>query len=114
MVAATAKKLNLRIIAPDRPGFGRSDFQSGRQLVDWATDVIELAGALELDRFSVLGLSGGVSYAAVCASKIPSCLYAVGIVSSQAPADVPGVLDSMRPLNRRLLQIGRLAPRSNR
>jgi hypothetical protein len=33
----------LRLIAPDRPGFGRSDFQPGRQLLDWPDDVCELA-----------------------------------------------------------------------
>jgi pimeloyl-ACP methyl ester carboxylesterase len=110
MVAAAALKLHLRIIAPDRPGFGRSDFQPDRRLVDWPADVIELAGALELDRFSILGLSGGGPYAVVCAWKIPQRLHAVGIVSSQAPSDAPDVLANMRPLNRRLLQIGRRAP----
>ena len=74
------------------------------------SDVIELADALELDHFSTLGHSGGGPYGVVCVWKIPQRLHAVGIVSSSAPSDAPGALDNMRPLNRRLLQIGRRAP----
>jgi pimeloyl-ACP methyl ester carboxylesterase len=110
MVDAPARRHHLRIIAPDRPGFGRSDFQSGRRLIDWPADVIELANELGLDRFSILGPSGGGPYAAVCAWKIPERLRSVGIVSGQSPTDDPSVLAGMRPLNRRLALIGRWAP----
>ena len=57
--AAIAAELGVRIIVPDRPGMGRSDFQPGRRIVDWPDDVLELAAALGLDRFAVLGSSGG-------------------------------------------------------
>src|SRR5689334_19202051 len=49
----------LRVIAPDRPGIGGSDFQHGRGFSNWPTDVVALADALGLDRFAVLGNSGG-------------------------------------------------------
>jgi len=110
LVDAAARRYHLRFIAPDRPGFGFSDYQPGRKLTDWPSDVIELADALELDRFSVVGVSGGGPYAAVCALKIPIRLQAVGIISGSGPIDLPGVFESMRPLNRLLLQIGRTAP----
>lgn len=54
--------LHLRIIAPDRPGFGVSDFQPGRKFGDWPSDVIELADALGIKEFAVLGASGGGPY----------------------------------------------------
>lgn len=110
MLAATAQKQQIRLIAADRPGFGLSSFQPGRQLIDWPADVVELADALELDRFAVLGVSGGGPFAAACALKIPQRLRAAGIVSGIGPFDAPGALNKMRPLNRRLALIGRWAP----
>jgi pimeloyl-ACP methyl ester carboxylesterase len=110
MVAETAQKLQLRLIAADRPGFGLSSFQPNRKLTDWPADVIELAGRLGLDRFAVLGVSGGGPYAAVCALKIPQRLSTAGIVSGLGPTDAPGALEEMRPLNRRLVTIGQRAP----
>ena len=41
--------LNIRIIAPDRPGYGLSDFKRGRKLLDWPEDVSELADKLLSD-----------------------------------------------------------------
>ncbi len=66
-----AKRLGIRLIAPDRPGFGHSDFQPGRTLLDWARDVADLANALRIEEFSVSGHSGGSPYAAVCAHELP-------------------------------------------
>ena len=53
--AAMATALDIRIIVPDRPGMGRSDFQRGRRIVDWPSDVQELTAALGLETFAVLG-----------------------------------------------------------
>ena len=54
-----AEKKQVRLIVPDRPGFGLSTFQPERQLLDWPDDVIELADALSIKTFSIFGLSGG-------------------------------------------------------
>jgi pimeloyl-ACP methyl ester carboxylesterase len=37
------REQNLRIIAVDRPGVGRSEFQTKRRLVDWPQDIETLA-----------------------------------------------------------------------
>ena len=66
--AARAK--GVRFIAVDRPGMGLSDYRPRRTLVDWPDDVIQVAAALRLDRFAVLGISCGGPYAAACAWKI--------------------------------------------
>lgn len=89
----TATETNARIIAVDRPGMGLSDFKPGRQLPDWPDDVTELAQALQLDRFAVLGISGGGPYAAACAHKIPERLTATGIVCGMGPSDAPGMVE---------------------
>jgi pimeloyl-ACP methyl ester carboxylesterase len=85
----------VRLIAPDRPGMGLSDFQPGRKIGDWPADVIALADALGLDRFAVLGISGGGPYAEVCAWKIPQRLTTVAVVSGAGPFDAPGVTKGM-------------------
>ena len=53
--AATAAVLGLRVIVPDRPGMGRSDYQPGRRIVDWPDDVRDLIKALDLERVAILG-----------------------------------------------------------
>lgn len=82
-----ARELGLRLIAPDRPGFGLSDFQPQRRLLDWAKDVEELADALNLEQFTVVGVSGGGPSVAVCAWKLRKRLISAGIVSGLAPVD---------------------------
>ena len=61
----------VRFIAPDRPGYGHSSFHRGRRLADWASDVSRLADHLQIDRFSVVGISGGGPHAAVCSTVSP-------------------------------------------
>jgi pimeloyl-ACP methyl ester carboxylesterase len=85
-----AARLNARIIAVDRPGYGLSDAKRGRTFLDWPDDVVELADALALDQFSVIGISGGGPYASACAFKIPDRLTATAIVCGMGPAEAPG------------------------
>lgn len=84
---AKAWEMGIRLIAPDRPGFGLSDIQPRRRLLDWAKDVEELASALGLEKFTVIGVSGGGPYALVCAGKMDGRVINAGIVSSLAPED---------------------------
>ncbi len=84
-----ARDLNLRIIAVNRPGYGNSDFQIDRTLLDWPDDISELADSLKIDSFSVLGVSGGGPYAIVCAYKISGRLKKVGVVSGMGPYNAP-------------------------
>ncbi|MBU1879209.1 MAG: alpha/beta hydrolase, partial [Chloroflexi bacterium] len=76
-----ATDLGARVIVTERPGFGRSDFQPGRTLLDWPADVVALADALGLDRFAIVGTSGGGPHAAACAYRIPQRLTLAAIVS---------------------------------
>jgi pimeloyl-ACP methyl ester carboxylesterase len=90
-----AKKLGVRIISTDRPGIGLSDFQNNRKLLDWPDNVVQLADYLKIKRFSVMGVSGGGPYVAVCAYKIPERIIKAGIVVGLAPVNVKGNLDGM-------------------
>lgn len=83
-----AERLGLRLIATDRPGYGLSDPHPGRTLLDWAEDVAHLADALHLERFSVLGVSGGGPHAAACAFGLPERISLAVLVSSAAPPEL--------------------------
>jgi pimeloyl-ACP methyl ester carboxylesterase len=86
-----ARRRGIRLIAPDRPGFGLSDFQPARTLGAWPADVVELADALGIDRFAVAGVSGGGPYVAACASRLAGRLTHAGIVSGVGPLDDPAL-----------------------
>ena len=64
-------RTGVRLICPDRPGFGRSTFQPGRTLLDWPSDVEQLADHLGLDQFGLIGHSGGGPHALACAAALP-------------------------------------------
>lgn len=105
-----AKGLGIRLITSDRPGYGLSDFKPGRTFLDWPDDVLELADALNIDRFAVAGVSGGGPYTAAGAFKIPERLTAAGIISGVGPFDVPDATDGMSRQNRLLFNAARKAP----
>lgn len=75
----------VRLISPDRPGYGLSDPKPGRTLLDWARDVEALLDALHLDRVGLIGMSGGAPYAAACAHAIPHRLTGTALVSGMGP-----------------------------
>ena len=106
----TASALGLRVIVPDRPGMGRSQFQPGRRIVDWPNDVVDLADALSLETFAILGASGGAPYAAACGALIPNRVRVVGVLGGVAPPDAPGFLRSMSAPLRMMFRLGRSAP----
>jgi pimeloyl-ACP methyl ester carboxylesterase len=81
---AIARERGARIITADRPGYGHSDFQPHRTFLDWPDDVVQLADALEIERFAVCGWSGGTPHAAACAYKIPDRLTNVCLFSGTA------------------------------
>lgn len=60
---AAARSLGIRLIAPDRPGFGGSTPLPGRRLTDWPQDLEALADELGLASFRLIGVSGGGPYA---------------------------------------------------
>jgi len=113
-----AERLGVRVVAVDRPGCGLSDFQRRRRQRHWPADVAALADALGIDRFEVLGWSGGGPYALACAAHIPRRITMATLVSSMGPHDVPGLAagtnkQSMRffGLNRDLPVVGRMFDR---
>lgn len=83
------KSRGVRGIAPDRPGHGASTQQPGRRLIDWPSDVVELADSLGLERFSVLGLSAGAKFALACGAALGDRVKAVGLLAAIGPPETP-------------------------
>ncbi len=92
-----AAELDVRIITPDRPGFGESDYQMGRGLLDMPDDLGQLADALSIDRFALFGVSAGGPYVAACGHAMPGRLQSAAIVSGAAPFDRPGAYEGVNP-----------------
>ena len=87
------------LYAFDRPGIGNSSPQNNRTLLTWAEDVLESANRLKIDKFTVLGISGGGPYALACAKNIShERLVACIIVSGMGP--VNGNVKLFQPLLR--------------
>jgi len=84
-----AHSAGIRIIAPERPGIGLSSPQPGRRFLDWASDIEGLADKLGIERFHIIGLSGGAPHALAVAQAIPNRVVTAAIVSGAAPADAP-------------------------
>jgi pimeloyl-ACP methyl ester carboxylesterase len=79
----------VRAVIYDRPGYGRSDPQPGRAVVDASNDVATLADALGFERFAVLGGSGGAPHALACGARLGDRITRVGALVTPAPSDDP-------------------------
>ncbi|NOK85690.1 MAG: alpha/beta hydrolase [Chloroflexi bacterium AL-W] len=90
-----AVRLGAKIITADRPGYGLSDFKPKRKLLDMADDIAQLADALKIDRFALLGLSAGAPYVAATAYALRDRVTVGAMVSGPAPFDRPGALQDV-------------------
>ena len=99
----------MRFIAIDRPGYGMSDFKPGIIFTDLPDDIVALADSLEIDRLSIIGVSGGGPYTLACAWKIPERLNKVVVISTMGPL-VPDVMEAISRTNRTVYQITKYAP----
>ncbi|KAL7620570.1 hypothetical protein AAE478_009565 [Parahypoxylon ruwenzoriense] len=96
-----AQQHGLRVISVDRPGIAASTYQPQRQLLDWPADLLALADNLKVDRFAVLGVSGGAPYVLACWYRIPrSRCVGLGIICGLFPTNLglSGMLLSTRAL----------------
>ncbi|MEL6821288.1 MAG: alpha/beta hydrolase [Calditrichota bacterium] len=100
----------LRLIIPERPGYGRSSTLPKRTLLDWAEDVQQLADSLGIDKFSVAGVSGGGPHALACAHELPNRINTLFLLSSNAPVQIKGATNGMALGNKLGFFLNRYAP----
>lgn len=88
---AAAAERGIRWVSHDRPGYGVSTARPGRDVASTAADVASIANALGIDRFAVMGDSGGGPHALACAAVLAGRVLATVCISAPAPFDAEGL-----------------------
>jgi pimeloyl-ACP methyl ester carboxylesterase len=103
LLADAATEAGVRLLVPDRPGYGRSSSPpDDRSWRDWRSDFAALLDAESVERAGVVGFSGGGPFALAAGAN--ERVRRVGLVSAVVPpADVALVRLSRVPLAVRVL-----------
>ncbi|WP_373878267.1 alpha/beta fold hydrolase, partial [Mycobacterium kiyosense] len=108
-VDATARRHGFRLIAVDRPGFGRSTFQPRRRFLDWPADVCALADALGLTEFGAVGHSGAGPHLFACGALIAGLrLKFIGALGPWGPLVTPQIMRGLSATDRLYERLARL------
>jgi pimeloyl-ACP methyl ester carboxylesterase len=81
-----AGERGVRLIGVERPGTGHSTAHLHDSLAAAAGDVEQVADRLNIERFGVVGLSGGGPYVLACAHELPERVVAGAVLGGVAPA----------------------------
>ena len=96
----------LRVVSPDRPGYGGSSPQPGRSMLDWPADVAALADRLHIGRFAVVGLSAGGPYAVACAALLRERVTGLGVANGVTDMGWPPAWDGYDPVDASIMRLG--------
>ena len=88
---AAAARLGIRWVSYDRPGYGGSTPNPDRDVASAAPYVSSIADALGIDRFAVMGHSGGGPHALACGALLPERVLGVVSVAGMAPFGAEGL-----------------------
>lgn len=111
LTAEAAEAAGLRMIAPDRPGFGMSSpCAERRSYAGWIADVASLADRLGIDRFAVIAYSAGGPYALAACASLPDRITRAAIVSGVAPSEMAGSRKGVGPTNKAMTLLAPRAP----
>jgi pimeloyl-ACP methyl ester carboxylesterase len=89
--AKALRDVGVRVITYDRPGYGASDRRRGRCVADCAGDVQQIADALGIGQFAVVGSSGGGPHALAVAACLPDRVTRVQCHVGLAPYPAEGL-----------------------
>ena len=84
-------RLGIRWVGYDRPGYGGSTPHPGRDIASAAADAADIADELGIERFAVMGHSGGTMHALACSALLRNRVMAALCVASLAPLDAEGL-----------------------
>jgi len=105
LVDEPSRAHGVNVLAPDRPGMGRSDPHPLPSAAAYVDDVAAIADSLGLSRFPVAGHSGGGPFALACGALLGDRVTSVATIAGGAPLDTPAVRDSLPPDDARVLRL---------
>ena len=108
--SATATTLGIRLIAPDRPGSGRSSAAPERGIAEWPADHAALLDALGVERAGILSQSGGTPYAIATAAALAQRTIALAALGPVAPFDERASVAELGGELRMAVRLARRAP----
>jgi pimeloyl-ACP methyl ester carboxylesterase len=80
-----AAERDIRLVSYGRPSYGGSSPRPGRDVASAAADVAQIADAFGIDRFAVMGASGGGPHALACAALLPDRVIGTVCLAGIAP-----------------------------
>ncbi|HKT04033.1 MAG TPA: alpha/beta fold hydrolase [Rugosimonospora sp.] len=110
--ASVLYRRGIRLVTYDRPGYGGSTRHSGRRVADAAGDIADIADALRIERFAVVGRSGGGPHALACAALLPERIARTAVLVGFAAPDAPDLewFDGMAADNTREFEAANADP----
>jgi len=97
-----ARERHLRLLAPDRPGVGRSS-RRDFTVADYPPMVAALADALGIGQFAVWGYSGGGPFAVACAALLPDRVTHAVVSAGMGQVGVWAKADDFESTDRQML-----------
>ncbi|WP_325890892.1 alpha/beta fold hydrolase [Grimontia sp. NTOU-MAR1] len=107
-------ELGYRIIAPDRPGYGRSSVDKNGSLSAFAEDLNVLLEHLKITQLPVLGFSMGALYGGSFANAYPNRVQKLIAVSAGLASTEKSEFQQMNPLWRVSMLLARDVPKAFR
>jgi len=90
----------MRLVALDRWGYGGTSRHPRPSLHAFAADVAEIADRLAIERFCVIGVSGGGPYAAAVAACLGARIEAASLISPVGPIAGPPPTEGLTRFHR--------------
>lgn len=82
---AAARARGIRLLSYARPSYGGSSPHRGRDVSSAGSDVAQVVDALGIERFAVMGASGGGPHALACPAALPDRVTGVVCLAGLAP-----------------------------
>jgi pimeloyl-ACP methyl ester carboxylesterase len=105
-----AKARGIRLLAPDRPGIGKSSGPALGTVADYPARVATLADALGIGRFGVWGYSGGGPYAVACAGLLGDRVTATAVAAGMGQMGVWAEAGDFAKTDRQSLELAPKRP----
>jgi len=102
---ATLKRLGIRLIVPDRAGYGMSTPAVRDAMTQWLDDMRYFIAEIGIQGCDLLGHSVGGAHAIMLARNLPELIGHLYLVSSAAPSQNSSDLQTLLPLNRMLITL---------